>query len=148
MKIIVPPARILLVPTDFSEVSARALSLALTLAPRLDAEVVLAHISQVPIYAYPSGGLVPMMELQEGFSREAERSLEELASQAGGLRAVRCEGEPARCILAIIDDLRPVMVIMGTHGRQGLARLLLGSVAERVLRRSPSPVLIVRSQDE
>lgn len=54
------------------------------------------------------------------------------------------EGDPAEVILSAAEDLKPKMIVMGTHGRKGIARLLLGSVAEEVLRRASCPVLSVR----
>lgn len=137
------PHRILLVPTDLDATSS-ALPVALALARELRAEVVLAHVYRVPHYAYPSGDLVYIPRLQEEFVQATRRSLEELSTRAGGLRTVLREGEPATRILELIDELQPWMVVMGTHGRRGLARLMLGSITERVVRRSPCPVLTVR----
>jgi nucleotide-binding universal stress UspA family protein len=137
---------VILVPTDFEEPSLRALSVALDLAPRLGGEVVLAHVYQLPVYAYPNGEPVPMALLQEDFLETARRSLQELAAARGGLRTVLKEGNPAACILALVGTMKPRMVVMGTHGRRGLTRLLLGSVTEQIVRQSPCPVLTVHAE--
>jgi nucleotide-binding universal stress UspA family protein len=82
-------------------------------------------------------------DLTDQIAAAARSSLEKLAAEQGGLRSeLRC-GDPAAEILRAIDELKPELVVMGTHGRRGLARLLLGSVAEKVVRSSPVPVLTV-----
>lgn len=133
-----------LVPIDFEPASMKALGIAKDLAARLGGEVVVLHVYQLPVYTYP--GLEPT--LMPGFHAEltsaAERALGTLAQQEGNLRAVSRQGDPATEILAAADELRVSMIVMGTHGRQGLAHLILGSVAERVLRKSSVPVLSVR----
>jgi len=97
------------------------------------------------VYTYP--GLEP--SLMPGFHAEvtsaAERAVSSLAQSEGNVRAVLRQGDPATEILAAADELKVSMIVMGTHGRQGLAHLILGSVAERVLRKSNVPVLSVRA---
>lgn len=75
----------------------------------------------------------------------ARRALNELADAHGGLRSILMEGDPASAILAEAERLRPRMVVMGTHGRAGLERVVLGSVAEKVVRRCVVPVTVVRA---
>jgi len=135
---------VILVPIDFEEASLKALELAKELGPRLGCEVLLVHVYQLPVYTYP--GLEP--GILPGFHAEvtaaAKRALSDLATRSGGLRSMLREGDPATEILAAAEELAPRMVIMGTHGRRGLTHLLLGSVAEKVVRRSTVPVLTVR----
>lgn len=136
---------LILVPIDFEPASLKALGMAKDLAARLGGEVVLLHVYQLPVYTYP--GLEP--SLMPGFHAEvtaaAERAVSSLAQQEGNLRAVLRQGDPATEILAAADELKVSMIVMGTHGRQGLAHLILGSVAEKVLRKSNVPVLSVRA---
>lgn len=138
-------SNVFLVPVDFEAASTKALGIAKDLASRMGGEVVLVHVYQLPVYTYP--GLEP--SLMPGFHAEvtaaAERAGGALAQQEGNLRAVLRQGDPAVEILAAAEDLKATMIVMGTHGRQGLAHLILGSVAERVLRKSRLPVLSVRS---
>lgn len=135
---------LILVPIDFEPASLKALSIAKDLAARLGGEIVVVHVYQLPVYTYP--GLEP--SLMPGFHAEvtsaAERAVASLAQQEGNLRAVLRQGDPATEILNAAEELKASMIVMGTHGRQGLAHLILGSVAERVLRKSNVPVLSVR----
>jgi nucleotide-binding universal stress UspA family protein len=137
-------SNLILVPIDFETASTSALGIAKDLASRLGGEVIILHIYQLPVYTYP--GLEP--SLMPGFHAEvtaaAERAVSALA-QAEGCRAMLREGDPATEILAAADELKVSMIAMGTHGRKGLAHLILGSVAEKVLRKSNVPVLSVRA---
>lgn len=133
-----------LVPIDFEPASLKALGIAKDLSARLGGEVVILHVYQLPVYTYP--GLEP--SLMPGFHAEvtaaAERAVSALAREEGNLRALLREGDAATEILAASDELKASMIVMGTHGREGLAHLILGSVAEKVLRKSNVPVLSVR----
>ena len=137
-------SNLFLVPIDFEPASLKALGIAKDLASRMGGEVVVVHVYQLPVYTYP--GLEP--SLMPGFHAEvtsaAERAVGSLAQSEGNLRAVLRQGDPTTEILAAADELKASMIVMGTHGRQGLAHLILGSVAERVLRKSSVPVLSVR----
>jgi nucleotide-binding universal stress UspA family protein len=137
---------IILVPVDFEDASLRALALGQELARSLGAEVVLLHVYALPVYTYP--GLDPTYNVP-GFHAEvtaaAKWALDELASSQGGLRSILRQGDAATEILAAAKEHPTQLIVMGTHGRSGLAHLLLGSVAEKVVRQSPVPVLTVRS---
>lgn len=136
---------VILVPTDFEAASRKALEVAKELAPCVRAQIVLCHVYTLPVYTYP--GLEPAV--LPGFHAEvmaaAKKALDELAASEGGLPSQLREGDPATEILAAAAELKAKMIVLGTHGRQGLAHLLLGSVAEKVVRRSPVPVLTVRA---
>lgn len=136
---------LIVVPTDFEEASMKALELAKDLATRVDGEIVLVHVYGLPVYTYP--GLEPA--LLPGFHSEvaaaAKRALDQLAAAQGGLRAILREGDAATEILDTAKELGARFIVMGTHGRRGLSHLFLGSVAERVVRRSPIPVMTVRA---
>jgi nucleotide-binding universal stress UspA family protein len=136
---------VILIPTDFEEASRRALAFGKDLAAKLGCEVVLLHVYQLPVYTYP--GLEPAVlpSFVNELSQAAQRALDTLANEAAVKRALLREGDPATEILSAVDELSPRMVIMGTHGRRGLAHILIGSVAERVVRRSPVPVLTMRA---
>lgn len=138
-------SKVILVPVDFEQPSTHALDVAKDLARRLDATITLVHVQTLPVYFYPGVDPVPLPPTYaEELSVQAKRSLDALAASAGGLRALLLAGDPADEILKVVEELQPVMVVMGTHGRRGLSRLLLGSVAERVVRNAPVPVLTVR----
>ncbi len=134
----------ILAPTDFSEYSAGALDYACSLADLFDAELHLLHVlelhaSSTPVFA---GGLALNPLVRE--SREAaEKALLQVAS---GRKAVRATviGPPFLEILRYANDNAIDLIVMGTHGRSGLAHVLVGSVAERVVRKASCPVLTVR----
>jgi universal stress protein A len=129
----------LLVPTDFSVCSMRALRYAEELARRFGAEVALVHVDE---------SLVARSELSGLREAVAEEELERLVAllQARGVpaRAVVRSGGAAEEITA--ETERADLVVMGTHGRTGLAHVLMGSVAERVVRHASCPVLTVRQR--
>lgn len=137
-------ANVILVPIDFEAASMKAVATAKELAARLGGEIVLVHVYQLPVYTYP--GLEPT--LLPGFHTEvtaaAQRALDEFA-QKESLRGLLREGDPSTEILAAAEELDVAMIVMGTHGRTGLAHLFLGSVAEKVVRKSKAPVLTVRA---
>ncbi len=138
-------SRVILVPIDFEEASIEALEQARNLAETLGFEVVLLHVYAVPAPFYI--GIAPMTgpALSEEIRLAATETLERFAAEHGSLRSIiRC-GDPTTEALAVIEELQPEMVVMGTHGRQGLAHLLLGSVAENIIRKSPVPVLTLRA---
>jgi nucleotide-binding universal stress UspA family protein len=137
----------ILVPTDFSETSEAAYTIAIELAQRFSAEILLLHVHHVPAYMFPDG----VAPLSPDLFDEVERSLAaELERQAGRARAAGCTVKTrSRLGVAHAEILREAeeshidLVVMGTHGRTGLPHVLLGSVAEKVLRRAPCPVLTV-----
>lgn len=139
-----PPATIL-VPVDFGEASARAAALAGAMARGLTATVRLLHAETLEAPAYFTHDQMASLERQRKAARaQAETYLADFGRTHGASPAsvVVQEGPPAATILtaATAADL----VVMGTHGRQGPRRWWLGSVAERVVHLSPSPVLVVR----
>lgn len=143
------PLRTILVPTDFSEDAAVAAEAAARLlcVPGDGHRIVLLHAYRVPLEAMhlPAAVLVDAIRKT---SEEAQASLEDLA---GSLRrpglaveAVTREGYPPDVILEHAATLRPDLIAMGTHGRSGIGRAVLGSTAERVVATAPCPVLTVR----
>lgn len=137
-----PP--VLLVPVDFSETSRKALELAKELSPKLGAEIVILHVFEPPPFAYPDVPLALIQSVYQGTYPAAQRALAELAVGAGGVRSLFREGSADMEILRAAEELSPEFIIMGTHGRRGVRRLLLGSVAEQVIRHAHAPVVTVR----
>jgi nucleotide-binding universal stress UspA family protein len=123
------------------------LELALDLARNQGATLALLHVCQVPTYAYFGGGVyVPSPELVETIRDDARRALQKLFDQASR-RGVQVEthvevGEPASDIVSWAQTHGCDLIVVGTHGRRGFRRLMLGSVAERVVRTAEVPVLI------
>lgn len=134
----------ILVPVDFQDASLEALALARDLGGRLGMDITLVHVFSIPIVVYP--GFEPIMApgLPEEIATAAKRSIERLADSAGGAKTIVASGDPAAEILRAIEKTQPAFVVMGTHGRKGFSHFLMGSVAEDVIRSSPSPVITVR----
>lgn len=138
-------SRTLVVAVDFEQASLDALDLALDLGRKLGQEVVIVHIYTVPVVLYPGVGPVMAPCLPEEIDTAARRATDELAARVGASAIVRA-GRPAEEILKVVEELRPAMVVMGTHGRGKLHRVLLGSVTEKVVRQSAAPVLVVHAK--
>ncbi|MBX3269407.1 MAG: universal stress protein [Sandaracinaceae bacterium] len=136
--------RRILCPVDFSEPSRHAFEYALGLAETLGAEVHLAHAYQLPVFALPDGAMMPTAEMAAAVSTDAQRALDAMEAPEGRT-VVRhlTEGVPHKEIERLVDELDIDLVVVGTHGRTGIRRLLIGSVAERVVRTCPVPVLTV-----
>lgn len=135
----------ILVPIDFSKYSANALRYACALAERFSAEVHLLHVTD-PLKG--PGYLPPPEEWLRELEQQARTELEKLPGPDLGRNLV--VDREIRSGFAFSEIVRYAreqdvgLIVMGTHGRSGLAHVLLGSVAERVVRKAPCPVLTVR----
>lgn len=137
--------RRVLVPVDFSEASTAAIRHAKEIALTYGAEIDLLHV--VREVAYPSAyGFEPPHFSMDKLLDRAEEKLSELAHTEIGIEHAMVEaitGDPAMGILDYVDANEVDVVVIATHGRTGVDRFLIGSVAERVLRRSPTPVFVM-----
>lgn len=144
-----PPHRHVLVPVDFSPCSKHAVEVAASLAGRAGVRVTLLHVLQLPSVHTPEMSMPVYFEDIEG---AAQRQLEEWAGVVRAKASVPVVtrtllGQPAAEILTSLDaDPSVDLVVIGSHGRKGLGRLLLGSVAEQVVRHAPCPVLVARER--
>src|SRR5574341_1491151 len=144
-----PGYRRILWPTDFSSLAKVALPLALRLAADSGAELVIVHVlSRAELDVFPgiTGRIWDRLE-REGRAR-GQAQLDLLAEQVRrvGVRAetVLAEGVAFQEFLRVAKRLRCDLIVLATHGRTGLRSVLIGSVAEKVVRRAPCPVLTVR----
>jgi len=136
------PYRNVLVPTDGSERAADALDRALTLAKRADATVhVLTVVDVATVGGEGYSGVDALVEGAEETVMEAAATAEEAGVDS--VEAVEVGSSATRGIQSYIDENDIDLVVMGTQGRTGVKRYLLGSVAERTVRTSPVPVLTV-----
>jgi nucleotide-binding universal stress UspA family protein len=150
----------ILVPVDFSSCSHAACDLASSMAMKLGATIELLHVQEPPAW---QGFVIPELvvnvpneastSLYKFVQTRTQRALEHLAEklQHAGVTQVRHRqeaGEPGKVIISVAEEERFDLIVMGTHGRKGFERLVMGSVAERVVRRAPCPVLTVRVGDE
>jgi universal stress protein A len=145
------PFKKLLVPVDFSETSLRALRMAVRMAKQGNTQLHVVHVGSLPyVDAGPFGGSVPALFVQAN----DEMALE---AKAGLMRVVREEipegmevstevrsGFPPEEILDAAEEFGADLIVIGTHGRTGLERVIVGSVAERVIRGAKIPVLTTR----
>jgi nucleotide-binding universal stress UspA family protein len=139
------PIKTILHPTDFSEHAGHAFEMAGSLARDHGARLIVLHVIPFPLAT--SGGVEPLTPGFEELNTEAEqRQLAAIRSPDPGLRFDRrlIIGDPVAEILRAAAETRSDLIVMGTHGRTGLGRLLMGSVAEQVLRKAACPVLTVR----
>jgi nucleotide-binding universal stress UspA family protein len=134
--------RTILHATDFSEDSNHAFRLAHSLARDHGARLIVAHV--IPESRVPSGGVLTPPPSEE--YEEARENLAKIRSNDSRvlLKHRLLVGAPAEEICLLARDIRAGLIVMGTHGRSGLKRLLMGSVAEQVVRQAPCPVLTVR----
>jgi nucleotide-binding universal stress UspA family protein len=141
--------QILLVATDFGAAAEAALDHAVGLAEKLDAKVFLLHAYELPMVGFPDGMLLPSAEMATRIIAEAEKGLAAAVAKRKGssvtIVPMLKQADAREAILAAAFDLSADLVVMGTHGRRGIARALIGSVAEAVVRVSPVPVLTVHA---
>ena len=139
----------ILVGTDFGEASNRAVDLAIDLAKTFDAKLAVVHAWELPSWAY-TGMEFSTVDFFGPIEAAAQRDLnEKIASvrdKVPGAVAILRSGVPWKEILATAEHTHADLIVLGTHGRRGLTHALLGSVAERVVRLSPQPVLTVRGR--
>jgi nucleotide-binding universal stress UspA family protein len=140
------PIRAVLHPTDFSERCEAAFRVACSLAEDHAARVIVVH---VPEPVTPPSGMAPVPPVPEGQRGGLEERLSRFQLSAPEVRVEWrvVDGEPASGIVSAARATAADLIVMGTHGRTGLGRLLTGSVAESVLRTAPCPVVTVKTAD-
>ncbi|WP_436928374.1 universal stress protein [Halosimplex halobium] len=138
----------ILVPTDGSAGASAALDEAIDLARQFDATVHSLYVVDVASLGTEAGAV----DVVESFEQMGENATEAAATRArdAGVEATDsvATGTPHRAILDYVDDNGIDLVVMGTHGRTGLERYLLGSVTEKVVRTAEVPVLTVRADED
>ena len=146
------PFQRILVTTDFSETSDRALDYAIDLASRIGASVVVMHAYELPIIGFPDGAYIASAEVATGIATAAQKGLDAaIASRITRgveLKGVLKQDAPWDAVNTVAKELDADLVVCGTHGRKGLAHALLGSVAEKIIRVSNVPVLTIRGPRE
>ena len=142
----------ILVATDFSSSSRRALDYAAGVARKFDASLHLVHVCEVPRMFTASMDAYAMActDWNKRLGEEAERELKKIAALPQGLQVTTevLFGSPAPAIVEAADTNDADLIVMGTHGHGAVMHLMLGNVAERVVRTAPCPVLTVREPRE
>jgi nucleotide-binding universal stress UspA family protein len=138
----------ILVAVDFGESSQGAIETAIFLAKTFGASLTVTHTCEVPAYAYPGMAFVPMdllTPIEDAAEKALANTLADVNKSVPVAKGVLRRGLAASETLDLINEVKPDLVVVGTHGRKGVARALLGSVAEKIVRLSPVPVLTVRA---
>jgi len=141
--------KFILCPIDFSEFSARAYDHALSLAEHYQAKLVAQHV--VELWRYPSADFAASAGLYEEFchalTESRKKQLQEFVKNHTHdeiqTELVVSQGMAPDSILSFAQAQKTDVIVMGTHGRRGYDRLMLGSVTDRVMRRAPCPVLAI-----
>ena len=144
------PFKKILVPVDFSSHSTAALRYAADLSRRYEASLDVLHVFQTMTYALPEGYVVPTGSQLQAIMNEFESQLaaaKRSAEEAGAIKVETelLQGGVATEILRHAKERECDLIVMGTHGRTGMKHMLLGSVAEYIVRVAPCPVLTVRA---
>jgi nucleotide-binding universal stress UspA family protein len=147
--------RHILAPTDFSEYSQKAVVSALELARTLGAKLTILHVVELP--PYPAAGYVPPAvnatwpPFLDDLERQATQDLAQLVPEAesSDVEVVRlvAVGSPHRKIIDTAEAEQVDLIVMATAGRSGFSRLIMGSIAERVVRTATCPVLTIRPRE-
>ncbi|MBL9127087.1 MAG: universal stress protein [Verrucomicrobiales bacterium] len=143
--------RKILVPVDFSPNSRKAVDYASAFARQFGAQLTYLHVVQVN-YAYGEFGAIDFTALEREMRSGAEKELAGLVGAAtqSGLQAesIVREGSPPKVIAEVARELDSDLLVISTHGYTGLRHVLMGSIAEHVVRYAPCPVLVVRLQEQ
>lgn len=144
-----PLFRTIAVATDLSDASAPALRLATRLASEQHARLVLVHVLEIPSYVY-AGVMQSPVDLVGPIEDAAKAELHEVFTRTkaehSDTKSVLRRGVPSEQLLLAAAEEGADLIVVGTHGRTGATRLLLGSVAEKVVRLSNVPVVTVPSR--
>jgi nucleotide-binding universal stress UspA family protein len=145
-------AQHILVPTDFSEYADCALDYAIELAKIFQARVTVLYVFHVPSLAL--GEAPPtviddtLQAMETNVRQQAQKALARVLKAGLQGDSIIVEGAPFQMITDVAKDKEADLIVMGTHGRTGLTHVLMGSVAERVVRIAPCPVLVTRGKTE
>ena len=145
----------ILLPTDFSECAAHALSYAASLARRFSASIICVHVIEPVMQTVGYTGLtepLPIGDLSEQLEESAGRELPKIGAceECSGLEIeeVIAHGDAASEIVRVARERKVDLIVIASHGRTGLGRILFGSTAESVVRHAPCPVLVVKQTEE
>jgi len=140
----------ILVPIDFSSCSEQALDYAVSLAEKLGATVHMISAITIPVLGVPELGVGLTSTMLDKLAVDNQTALDKLAAARNDKKIIGQvlirTGDARDVILQTAEELKADLIVMGTHGRRGISRVLLGSVTEMVVRTAPIPVLTVRGR--
>jgi len=138
---------LIVVGTDFGPQSRNALDWAIDLAHRMGSRIVLAHAFDLPIYGLPDASLLVDAKTAARLSTEAQKALDgevdRVQTRGLPIEGQLLQGDAREVIPSLATRLGAGLVVVGSHGRRGVVRALLGSVAESIVRVSTMPVVVV-----
>ena len=136
----------ILVATDFSESAEYSLDYAVALAGKLDAKIHLLNAIGIPSLGVPELGVALTSTLIDSMVKASQTELDKLAARRpqAQIETMLRTGDARDVIVHAAEEVRADLIVMGTHGRRGVSRALLGSIAEGVVRTAPCPVLTIR----
>lgn len=147
--------RTILLPTDFSECANYALSYAASLARQFSASIICVHVIEPMMPAVGYTGLtepMPIADLNEQLEESAERELPKIAEcddcEGIEIEEVIVHGDASAEIVRVAGERNVDLIVIASHGRTGLGRILFGSTAESIVRHAPCPVLVVKPKQE
>lgn len=147
--------RSILLPTDFSECAGYARSYAASLARQADASIICLHVIEPVVPAVGYTGLtepMPLADFSEQLEDSAERELPKIGAckEFNGLSVeeVIAHGDSSAEIVRVAKERKVDLIVISSHGRTGLGRILFGSTAESVVRHAPCPVLVVKPNQD
>jgi len=145
--------RHILCPVDFSTYSDHAMCYAAALAGKFGAELTLLHVVAPVVAALPGEAALQDMvqvrseEIEAACRERLEKTVGDLTAQGLQVQCRVLNGVPYLEIIRFARDSGTDLIVLGTHGRTGITQLLIGSVAERVVRKAPCPVLTVKNPE-
>jgi len=139
----------ILFPTDFSEHSQFAREHAVSLCRECGARLMVLHVIEEPIYPIDVTpfGFSPVelaRDCRDRVAKQMAQLIEEIGNEGIEVESLIVDGKPFVQIIGVAREKGADLIVIGTHGRSGLSHVLLGSVTEKVVRKAPCPVLIVR----
>lgn len=136
----------ILVATDFGTAAQQAADAACELATMFRSKLTLMHVWTVPMPLYTEGIAVPMSEIEAAAEKAMANEAKRVRQKYPEVRTVVVPGLAWRAVVDAAQEQGCDLVVIGTHGRKGVPRLFLGSVAEKIVRASPAPVLTFHAQ--
>lgn len=141
----------ILVPVDFSANSRKAVAYARAFARMCGAQLIYLHVIQIN-YAYGEFGAIDFTALEREMRGGADQELAALKKEAAEdgveVESLIREGSPPKVIAEVADEVKADLLVISTHGYTGLKHVLMGSIAEHVVRYAPCPVLVVRERQQ
>ena len=145
------PIQKILVPIDFGPASDAATEHAVQLASAFGAHLTVLHVYEAPLYAYPGAPYVAIEDITSSLEKSAKAGVDvvvkQLTERVPGVSGLVRQGSAWRCINDVVQEIGADLIVIGTHGRRGLPRALIGSIAEKVVRMASVPVLTVHAAE-